>query len=446
MDNSNYIAIIADDLTGANDTSLQFYRNGCRTQVSFGEDLSIDESLKTEVFAMSTETRNTDSETAKQRILKASNEILKKYGFEHIYKKIDSVLRGNITLEIMTLIEALGFDAAVIFPAFPEEGRATVGGFQLVNGVPLQRTEVSRDPAFPITESNIVNILKNQAPSELSQSVDLISLDTIMKGAGPIVTKLNELICKGKKLIVADAVSTTDLEQIALAVTKSSYNILSSGSAGAAKALSKIWYPENGESKNIKPNLPVLPKLVISGSSTDLTASQINSLKESNAINNVFFIAIKPQDIFSNDYSEIASRALSNLGKNNTVIIHSSELTSDTEELTSLLIEQELAKDVFISKICDFLAAAARMVLSQKEAILVTVGGETSYKCCRAVGTKNLQIIDTVAPAIPLGIDKKGQYIVTKSGNLGNKNTLIDIIRYFERVNNEQNCNNIRRS
>ena len=54
MNNSNYIAVIADDLTGANDTALQFFLRGAKTQVAFGEDISIDENLQTEVFAMST--------------------------------------------------------------------------------------------------------------------------------------------------------------------------------------------------------------------------------------------------------------------------------------------------------------------------------------------------------------------------------------------------------
>lgn len=431
MDNSNYIAIVADDLTGANDTALQFYLSGCKTQVSFGEDISVDETLKTEVFAMSTESRNTDTSTAKEHILNATENILKKYSFEHIYKKIDSVLRGNITTEVLTLLEELNFDAAVIFPAFPSEGRTTIGGFHLVKGVPLQRTEVSRDPAFPITESNILNILRNQSEENITDLIDLISLDVVMKGAGPIVARLNELISKGKKLIVADAVSTTDLEQLALAVSKSTYKILPTGSAGAAQALSKIWHPIEPEEKTT-PDIPDLPKLVISGSATDLTASQIKRLKENDTIENTYFIAIKPQDIFLNDYEEIAERVQNNLIKNNTVIVHSSDLIENAEELTSLLIEQEITKDVFISKICDFLAAVTRTVLAKKPAILITVGGETSYKCCRAIGTKNLEIIDTVAPAIPLGIDRKGQYIVTKSGNLGTQNTLIDIIRYFE--------------
>lgn len=432
MNTSNYIGIIADDLTGANDTSLQFFIRGCKTQVAFGEDISIDESLNTEVFAMSTESRNIAPELAVEKVKNTAENILKKYNFEYIYKKIDSVLRGNIAPEITAVIETLNLDAAVIFPAFPNEGRTTIGGFHLLKGIPLQRTEVSRDPAFPITESNIVNLLKCQVPENMVNNIDLISLDTVMKGAGPILLKLNELISKGKKLIVADAVSTTDLEQIALAITKSSYNILPCGSAGAAQALSKIWHPEDVIAANEEKEIPALPKFVVSGSATELTASQIKRLQDDDNIENTYFIAIKPGNIFSDDFDEIAQRVINNLRKDNTVILHSSSLIENPDELNSLLIENEITKEQFISRICEYLAAVTRIVLAQKQAVLITVGGETSYKCCRAIGSRNLQILDTVAPAIPLGVDHKGQLIVTKSGNLGTQNTLIDIIKYFE--------------
>jgi len=199
MNTSNYICIIADDLTGANDTSLQFFLQGCKTQVSFGEEISIDETLNTEVFAMSTESRNVSSEVAVEKIKNISDNILNEYNFEFVYKKIDSVLRGNVAQEIMTLVESLNFDAAIVFPAFPNEGRTTVGGYHLLKGVPLQRTEFSRDPACPITESNILNLLRHQLGEDKEDIVDLISLDTVMKGAGPILSKLNELLSKGKK-------------------------------------------------------------------------------------------------------------------------------------------------------------------------------------------------------------------------------------------------------
>lgn len=432
MNNSNYIAVIADDLTGANDTSLQFYLRGCKTQVAFGDDISIDENLETEVFAMSTETRNVSPETACQKMHYIAENIINTNSFDYIYKKIDSVLRGNIAIEITTLLSDLNYDAAIIFPAFPNEGRTTIGGFHLVNGIPLQRTEVSRDPACPILESNILNLLKNQLPKDTENSVDLVPLDIVMKGAGPILTCLNDLISKGKKLIVADAVSTIDLEQIALAVSKSNCKILPCGSAGAAQALSKIWHPNDGIEINAKINLPLLPKLIVSGSATDLTSLQIKKLKENDNIGNTYFISIKPENIFCNDYQEVAQMVLKNLVGNNYVVLHSSELIENSEELSGLLIENEITKEMFISKICDYLAAVTGCVLSQTKAILITVGGETSYKCCRAIGSKNMQIIDTVAPAIPLGINHNGQFIVTKSGNLGTQNTLVDIVKYFE--------------
>lgn len=432
MNTSNYIGVIADDLTGANDTSLQFFLQGCKTQVSFGEDIAIEEELKTEVFAMSTESRNIEPEIAKERVSIVAEKILKEYNFEYVYKKIDSVLRGNVAVEITALVDNLQMDAAIIFPAFPNEGRTTIGGYHLLKGVPIQRTEFSRDPSSPITESNILNLLKNQLSEDKADIIDLISLDTVMKGAGPILTKLNELISKGKKLIVADAVYTTDLEQIALAISKSNYNILPCGSAGAAQALSKIWHPAVGEQVKEEIQLPDLPRLVVSGSATELTASQIKRLQDNDDIENTYFIAIKPENIFTNDFEDIAQRISNNLVKDNIVVVHSSLLIENPEQFNDLLLEHELTRAAFISKICDYLAAITRSVLSQKQAILITVGGETSYKCCRAIGSKNLQIIDTVAPAIPLGVDTKGQFIVTKSGNLGTQNTLIDIVRYFE--------------
>lgn len=432
MNTSNYIGIIADDLTGANDTSLQFFVQGCKTQVAFGEEITIDENLRTEVFALSTESRNIEPQIAVERVKKAAENIFKEYNFEYIYKKIDSVLRGNVANEIITMVEALEYDAAIIFPAFPNEGRTTIGGYQLLKGMPIQRTEFSRDPSSPITESNIINLVRNQLGEGSENIVDLISLDIVMKGAGPILTKLNELISNGKKIIVADAVYTTDLEQIALALTKSQYKILPCGSAGAGQALSKIWHPNNGEVNSQSPELPNLPRLVVSGSATELTAAQIKRLQDNDDIENTYFIAIKPENIFTNDFEEIAQRIKNNLVKNNVVVVHSSLLIENQEQFNDLLLEHELSRQAFISKICDYLAAITRSVLSEKEAFLITVGGETSYKCSRAIGSKNIQIIDTVAPAIPLGLDHKGQYIVTKSGNLGTQNTLIDIVRYFE--------------
>ena len=93
----------------------------------------------------------------------------------------------------------------------------------------------------------------------------------------------------------------------------------------------------------------------------------------------------------------------------------------------------ELTKEKFASMITDFLADLTQKVLSKIEVILITLGGETSYKCCKAIDSNELQLTDEVAPAISICSDINRKWIITKSGNLGNSNTLIEILRYLER-------------
>ena len=64
----------------------------------------------------------------------------------------------------------------------------------------------------------------------------------------------------------------------------------------------------------------------------------------------------------------------------------------------------------------------------------MTIGGETSYKCAFKINSAYLEIIDNIMPAIPLCIDANGKIIVTKSGNFGNCDTLINVLKYFEQL------------
>ena len=95
-------------------------------------------------------------------------------------------------------------------------------------------------------------------------------------------------------------------------------------------------------------------------------------------------------------------------------------------------LRAELTKADLANMITDFLADLTQKVISRKEVILITLGGETSYKCCASINADQLQLVDQVAPAIALSLDHNSQWIVTKSGNLGSQDTLIDIVKYFD--------------
>ncbi|MBR1753801.1 four-carbon acid sugar kinase family protein [bacterium] len=432
---SGLIGVIADDLTGANDTALQFHLRGSNTQIILSENTYLQNLKNTQTWAISTETRNKRPEVACEKVKKATKTFIDELNLDYFYKKIDSTIRGNIAVETLAMLETLGWDAAIIAPAFPSEGRITVGGYHLSKGIPIERTEMARDVHAPIVESHIPTLLKNQLADDKKDLVGYITLSTIMKGAGPILNKINECIAAGKKLIVADAASITDIEQIVLAIHKSTKKLLPAGSAACAQALGNIWLPEM-KNQHIKKVIPKLPKLVISGSATQITAAQIKKLANDDEFENVYMINLDLQTVLKDISPELIRRILDNLKGTNTVVVNTSYLIADFDGFSDDSLNAELTKSNLASKITDYLAKLTNIITHQTDVILITLGGETSYKCCSAIDSSQLHLIDEVLPAIPLCMDYKAQWIVTKSGNLGGPNTLIDILKYFEKNEN----------
>ena len=426
------IAVIADDFTGANDTALQFQLRGAETKIFLGNEIKNSSNEGGVVWAVSTESRNVSPETAYEKIIKKLDILKNNKDIDHIYKKIDSTLRGNIAVEVKAILEYLEYDAAIIAPAFPSEGRTTIGGYQLLNGVPLERTEVARDPNAPVIDSHIPTLLKKQLKPEFENLVGYITFSTVIKGAGPIMMELNKLIENGKKLIVIDALSVTDLEQIVLAYKKSSYKLLPVGSAALAQVLGNTWLEESDKFiDEIK--TPNLPKLVISGSATNITAKQIEKLESNGGFDNISFIPLTNEDILSGVNDTLIEKAVSKLNTSDIVVIHTSYLVDNFDGFSDDSVNENLTRESFISKITGFLAELTKQITDRKEVILIMLGGETSYKCCEAVGVDELKIVDEVSHAIALSTDYKNRFFVAKSGNLGDSDTLIDILNYFKR-------------
>lgn len=427
------IGIIADDLTGANDTALQFFLKGSNTEIIFEAQDCEQFHSNVGTWALTTESRNTDAKCAAKKVWENAAKMKENLKVESFYKKIDSTLRGNVAVETLSMLEAIEYDAAVIAPAFIQEGRITIGGYQLLKGVPIERTDAARDTYAPIYDSYIPDILKKQVNESLYDSIDTIELKTVAKGALGITTKLNELVEKGKKLIVVDAVSSIDLEQIVLAIEKCQYNILPVGSAGLANALGNVWLPE-ADREPVSKQLPVLPKLILSGSKTSITASQINKLSLDDDIDNTYFIDLRLEDILNPDIEGMSKRIVQNLGKDNVVVVHVSKLDDELklDESVERLIDEGITRENLADKITDYLALIAKETDRNSNYVLITLGGETSYKCTKAIDCKYLQVVDGILPAISLCMDSNARFIITKSGNMGSASALVDIVNYFK--------------
>ena len=422
-------------MTGANDTALQFHARGCNTEILI--DYHEVHKLRPNVgaLAISTESRNIDPQSAVQKTHEACVALRDNYNVDLFYKKIDSTLRGNVALEILAALEATGKDAAIIAPAFIQEGRITIGGYQLVKGIPIERTEAARDPHVPIYESCVPNILKRQLDETQKEQVGLIEHAIITKGAGPVTLKINELIATGKRLIVCDAVSVTDIEQIVMAMRKCSHDVLPCGSAGLAQALAVGWVDTDKNVQTINKKFPPLPKLVLSGSATQLSSLQIKKLQFDDDFENTYILSLHLNDVLDGLNPMIVQRVVNNLTKNNIVVAHVGELEAEIDDEYSKscerLIDEGISRDDLAHKITDYLSGLLSEVKKARDFILVTIGGETSYKCARALGVQHLQVVDSVLPSIPLCMDDEAQSIITKSGNLGTSTTLVEIMKYF---------------
>ena len=112
---SDLIGIIADDLTGANDTALQMQQKGAATKILLEELEPVEEAREsTQAWAISSESRNLSPEDAYNRVKSVTNFLKENFNFEYYYKKIDSTLRGHIAIETLTVLKELEYDAAVV--------------------------------------------------------------------------------------------------------------------------------------------------------------------------------------------------------------------------------------------------------------------------------------------------------------------------------------------
>lgn len=429
---SDMIGIIADDLTDAEETALQFHLKGANCQILLDFDSSPQNIKNTQVWAVSTATRNKPADFAYEEVKRASQLFLESLNLDYFFKKIDSALTGNIGVETLAMLEALEWDAAVIIPACPSENKITVGGYQLVKGQPIERTEYARDNINPLFESHVPTMLKKQLGEEKSNLVALLDLQTIMKGAGPILQKLNTLVKEGKKLIIADAVSNTDIEQIVLAAKKSDLKFLPAGTTAIAQILGRVWLPPKEQEQEEK-LIQDLPKLILSGTGTKTTINQLEFLEESEEYENKYFVELDMQTILGGVNINFAEKIINKLGENNIVVINASNLINNFDGFSDDSLNADMTKSKLIEHICAFLSELTKIIVAEKEIILITLGGETSYKCCTEINSNQLQIIDEVIPAVALTLDHKAQWIVSKSGHIGNEHALIDILNYFEK-------------
>ena len=149
------IGVIADDLTGAAELGAVGLRHGLSAEVIANGKPS----GEAELVCVDTDSRAQSPQEAARRVT-AAVKMLRKAGAAWIYKKVDSVLRGQVTAEIEAMMKQLDFERALLAPANPGLGRTIRDGKYYIRGKLIHKTEFVRDPQFPRTSARVVELLK----------------------------------------------------------------------------------------------------------------------------------------------------------------------------------------------------------------------------------------------------------------------------------------------
>ncbi|MEJ2648075.1 MAG: four-carbon acid sugar kinase family protein [Sedimentisphaerales bacterium] len=431
------IGVIADDFTGANDTGLQFSKQGALTGV-FLNLPDIDNALNEfDVVVFDTESRFDDKNTAFEKVFQAAQVFTQK-GVLHIYKKLDSTMRGNIGAEIDGAIEATSARAAFVVPAMPSMGRTTIGGVCYVNGIPVGQTEAARDPKSPVLISDISAIIAEQS----KRTVQYIGLEEVRSSLESLCERITSLIIKGIEIIVIDASTNDDLETIAKAVSKIDEPGVFVGSPGFAEYIGRM--PELGGSNKEKSGRKHLRDnhsdavVIAAGSVSEVTMKQVcHAMRE----RLVQAIDLDIEMIFNqkeDELTRVIENARTALAQGKDTIIRPAKNPEDVEKARELAAQAGLNAFECSEKIGMFLGDAINRICREfKPRGLVLTGGDIAIKVIKAMKVTGSIIKEEVLPGIAsglfLGNDFRDIVFVTKAGAFGKEDSLVKIIDYLKR-------------
>lgn len=211
------VGLVADDLTGACDSAAPFLRCGRVVVALWPPRLKASAGLA--CLALSTDSRSEDPTLSCQRAREAAG-WLATQGADLLYRKVDSVFRGNQVADLAGTLDAWE-GTCVLAPALPEEQRVTRNGVQRWPG----------------------------------GEVDLEALFSDL----------------GDRVLIRDAETTADLDQAAAEILATP-GLIPAGTAGLATALA--WALTAAPAGFIAPLPPVRQPLALIGSTAALPQAE----------------------------------------------------------------------------------------------------------------------------------------------------------------------------
>ncbi len=404
------LGIIADDLTGAMDSSGCFSSRGLSTVVVLDPNFP----SAADVVVINTNSRADDANIASSKVRQAVTNLKGRV----IYKKIDSTLRGNVGAELQAAMEELGCEKAIVAPAFTAVGRTTVAGVLLVKGVSVAETQFAHAPISPVKESHIPTLLEQST----KYRVGYIAVEQIDIGAESLYHKISRM---PQDIVVCDVTTQYHLTSIVQAAILAKGRWLLCGSGGLARELHLFFTKVPGVKKTRLASLVSGPALVIVGTRNQVAAKQLVKAKDELGlpILNLEVEQLNREGVTPGKVRSTVEEIDHFLGQGKRVALSStfSQFVPALKQSVATIMAE----------------VVAGIVNSHKFAGLFLSGGDIAAEVCRSLSVSAIRVHGEVEPGVPAGelIGGKGEgiRIVTKAGGFGTEAALVKSILYLEK-------------
>jgi D-threonate/D-erythronate kinase len=384
--------VIADDLTGAADAGVTLLVGGRQVTLAFGDDTGVWDDPARVIVAADTGTREAQPAAASRAVAELA---IRVPAGSQVLKKVDSALRGHVAVEIAALLDVWPDHLVVFAPAFPRNGRVTLGGVQHIGGIPLHHgahwAVEDREP--PGSLADLLSGHQSVAVAlDVVRELDSLALALLQAPAGAVV--------------VCDAETDADLDRIVTAASARS-GVVWVGSAGLASALGRAMGAE--PLVTAAPLVRRGPYLAVIGSAAGASRRQAAVLASEGGAQPIEFDASVLADADSGHLADLAASVAAASARGSTVVSVSGP------------VEPGRA-----SAITAALTAVTTPAAAGAGALVLT-GGTTARALLDALGVAALDLVAELDPGIVLArpVGRHPIPVITKSGGFGDDRTLL---------------------
>jgi D-threonate/D-erythronate kinase len=415
------VLVVADDLTGANATGARFARVGFSTASVTTPEAVEGVAATHDVVVTSTSSRHVAADEAARRVERAIDTA---GAVALVVKRTDTTLRGNVGAELEAALRQVRCAhpraRAIFVPAFPEAGRITVGGLQLVEGVAVARSPAGRDHLTPVTSSRVADVVRQQTDLtvrevhlDVVQDAEEVLAQALMGPTGEDHTQ------EPADVLVVDTTDRRDLTAIGRAAARcvrehgAHWLVVDPGPFGPELAMSLGLTSMSADVDPLDQATPVdaPPLLVVAGSVTRATREQLVALEH---IHDATFLDLDVAAFDELVTAEELVRSLTDVPAGGVV-----GLRTAAAEDQVVTLERAAAE-----AIPHRLGAIVRAVLGRVDVGgLYLTGGDVTIGVLEELGGSGIAIDDEVLPLAVTGRVVGGPHaglrVVTKGGLIG---------------------------